>query len=185
MTNQTDTRSQIMDAFTDQLAATGYPGISLVEVARTVGIRKPSIYHHFPGGKEDLYAAVAERHIEDTSARMRAALDSDGPLTHRLIALAKATADDNGTVSFEQRIYDTLGQVSETTKNRISDLYVNRLLEPVVDLFAGAVEDGEVNGDPQFLMNAFLHLTRASDLDSRPDNAERIVSLFLDGARPR
>ena len=50
MTAAADTRTQIMDAFGDQLAATGYPGISLVGVARTVGIRKPSIYHHFPGG---------------------------------------------------------------------------------------------------------------------------------------
>ena len=61
MIDGTDTRTQIMRAFADQLAATGYSGISLVGVADDVGIRKPSIYHHFPGGKAEL-VAVDARH---------------------------------------------------------------------------------------------------------------------------
>ncbi|WP_413768769.1 hypothetical protein [Rhodococcus pyridinivorans] len=91
----------------------------------------------------------------------------------------------SGAISFEQRIYDPLDHIGEGTKERISRLYVTEVLDPVANLFAAAVADREIIGDPQFLMNAFLHLVRAGDLTSGPDDAERIVTLFLDGARPR
>lgn len=186
MTAGADTRTQIMDAFGDQLSATGYPGISLVGVARTVGIQKPSIYHHFPGGKEDLYAAVAVRYIETLHDGIGRALEQDGTLEERLVALATAAAEHGGApISFEQRVYDALDHVGAATKDRISRLYVTEVLDPVVALFAGAVADGAITGDPQFLMNAFLHLVRAGDLASGPNDMRRIVALFLDGARPR
>lgn len=186
MTAGADTRTQIMDAFGDQLSATGYPGISLVEVARTVGIRKPSIYHHFPGGKEDLYAAVAVRYIETLHDGIGQALVHGGTLEERLVALATAAAEHGGaTISFEQRVYDALDHVGAETRNRISRLYVAEILDPVAALFAAAVAAGDVAGEPQFLMNAFLHLVRAGDLASAPDDMRRIVALFLDGARPR
>ncbi|WP_407444540.1 TetR/AcrR family transcriptional regulator [Rhodococcus sp. (in: high G+C Gram-positive bacteria)] len=186
MTDGTDTRTQIMAAFADQLAGTGYAGISLVGVAGTVGIRKPSIYHHFPGGKEDLYRAVAREFIGNLHLRIRKAVDTEGSLDDRLTALAVACSEHHGSsISFEQRIYDALDQVSNTTRDEISALYVREVLSPVVVLFDDAVTGHELTGDPQFLMNAFLHLARATDLAGGADNARRITELFLNGARPR
>jgi AcrR family transcriptional regulator len=43
---------------------TGYQGLSLDAVAREAGIKKPTLYHHFPGGKETIYAEVAHDFIE-------------------------------------------------------------------------------------------------------------------------
>ncbi len=181
----TDTRTQIMKAFADQLAATGYAGISLVGVAGDVGIRKPSIYHHFPGGKEDLYRAVAQDFIEGLHLRILEAIGSDGPLDDRLTALAVASSEyHRSTITFEQRIYDALDQVGEATRDEISGLYVRKVLEPVVALFAEAVDRNELTGKPEFLMNAFLHLARAADSGESAE-ARRITELFLNGARPR
>lgn len=185
MTTATDTRAQIMDAFGDQLSVTGYPGISLVGVARTVGIRKPSIYHHFPGGKEELYTAVAIRFIDTSHTRIANALARGATFEEQLTALVHVTAEHAGTtISFEQRIYDALELVSPTTKDQVSALYVEAVLTPVVTLFTEAVQEGRISGDPQFLTNAFLHLARASSLGAGND-APQIVELFLNGARPR
>ncbi|WP_416903405.1 TetR/AcrR family transcriptional regulator [Micromonospora echinospora] len=186
MTPVPDTRSQIMNAFGEQLAAAGYPGISLVGVARSVGIQKPSIYHHFPGGKEELYAAVALRFIEQLHDRLVTALAAEGPTDHKLRVLAVVAAEHSTrAISFEQRIYDALDHVSDETRGTVSQTYVRDILDPVVALFAHAVEVGEVVGEPWFLMNAFLHLARATDLVNTPDGAAQVVALFLDGARPR
>jgi AcrR family transcriptional regulator len=46
----TDTRTRAMSVY----AAHGYRGTSLEAVAREVGVRKPTLYHHLPGGKETL-----------------------------------------------------------------------------------------------------------------------------------
>lgn len=185
MSTEVDTRTQIMDAFSDQLAATGYPGISLVGVARTAGIAKPSIYHHFPEGKEALYSAVAIRYIDNLHNKLPLTGANEVPIEARLVALATASSEHGGAaISFEQRIYDALDHVNPATKDRVSGLYVSAILDPVVSLFAHAVDKGEIVGDPQFLMNAFLHLVRATDIATEPDSAKKLVALFLNGARP-
>ncbi|MFF5177134.1 TetR/AcrR family transcriptional regulator [Micromonospora sp. NPDC000316] len=186
MTAMADTRSQIVDAFSEQLAVVGYQGVSLVGVARAVGIQKPSIYHHFPGGKEELYSAVALRFVEQLRARIAAALATEGPLEERLRALAVVSAEHpTRAISFEQRVYDALDLVSEETRTDVSERYVSGVLNPVVGLFREAVEAGDVSGDPWLLMNAFLHLARAIDLMNEPEGSTQLVALFLDGARPR
>ncbi|WP_433391214.1 TetR/AcrR family transcriptional regulator [Micromonospora sp. KLBMP9576] len=185
MSPTADTRARIMEAFGEQLAATGYPGISLLGVARTAGIQKPSIYHHFPGGKEELYAAVAVRFVEHLHGRIAAALATEGPTEEKLRALAVVSAEHSThTISFEQRIYDALDHVSEETRTDVSQRYVRGVLDPVTALFARSVEAGELSGDPWFLTNAFLHLARATAMTT-PDGAARVVTLFLTGALPR
>ncbi|MFI2105417.1 TetR/AcrR family transcriptional regulator [Isoptericola sp. NPDC019693] len=180
------TRDQILDAFADQLATVGFAGISLVGVARTAGIQKPSMYHHFPGGKEEIYTSVALRFIDDLGSRVQAAVTTDGDLADRLVALAQASAGRTArTISFEERIYDALDHVAQPTRDLVSQRYVDGVLAPVTGLFARAVENGEVSGAPELLMNAFLHMARATDLMRTPDDAQRIVDLFLNGARTR
>lgn len=39
----------------------GFEGVSLAEIGRATGLNKSSLYHHFPGGKADMAAAVIER----------------------------------------------------------------------------------------------------------------------------
>lgn len=186
MTATADTRAQIMDAFGEQLATVGYPGISLLQVARTVGIQKPSIYHHFPGGKEELYTAVALRFIEDYRRRVAEALAVDGGVPERLRALALVSASHaSSAITFEQRVYDALDLVAEGTREEVSQQYVAGLLDPVVAFFADAVRTGDVVGEPWLLANGFLHLARALDMVSGAEAVDQVVTLFLDGARPR
>ncbi len=184
----TGTRNRIMEAFRKQLAANGYPGISLTAVAEEAGIRKASLYHHFPRGKDELYAAVTRGFVQAQRARLTAALAAGGDLRARLVRLADAAADPSGeVVSFEQRLFDALPFVDEETRDAVSEEYVEGVLRPVVPLFREAVESGELTGaDPEFLMNAFFHLARVSDMRPAGEpTAELVADLFLDGARAR
>lgn len=60
---------RVVDAAEDLLQHRGYNGFSYDDVAALVGIKKPSIHHHFPR-KEDLVASVTQRY----SFRLRAKL---------------------------------------------------------------------------------------------------------------
>lgn len=65
-----DTRTQLLTEAEAVVRRVGYAGFSYADLAERVGIRKPSIHHHFPA-KEDLGAALVEAYTD----RFAVALD--------------------------------------------------------------------------------------------------------------
>lgn len=194
-----DTRSIIVAGFSAQLAAVGYLGVSLDAVAREAGIRKASLYHHFPGGKESLFREAALHQITVQAARVRAAVDRTAPLPDVLEAVGAMNVEvEPGTAALDREVYEATRHVSDDVREEVSTAYVSGLIEPVVDLMRRAASRGELVGDPQFLAWSFLGLTSAmapipDDVAMPPDRrgdavhrgVRAVVDLFLDGARPR
>ncbi len=194
-----DTRSSIVASFSAQLAAVGYLGASLDVVAREVGIRKASLYHHFPGGKEALFREAALHQISRQAERVREALDESAPLPDVLEAVGRLNVEvEPGMAALDKEVYEATRHVSDDVREEVSTAYVGGLIDPVVDLMRRAVSGGEVAGDPTFLAWSFLGLTSsmapipddvAMPPERRGDGVHRsvraVVDLFLDGARPR
>lgn len=75
---QPDTRARILSTASSHFARHGFEGASLRKIGDDAGISAASIFHHFPGGKRELYESMLEE-ITDT-------------LMHRVIGRSAANA---------------------------------------------------------------------------------------------
>ena len=65
-----NTSTKILDAAQELIQTRGYSAISFQLIAEQVGIRKPSVIHHFPS-KASLGVAVIARYRESFAIQMR------------------------------------------------------------------------------------------------------------------
>jgi AcrR family transcriptional regulator len=68
----------------------GYEGATLARLSNATGLGKASLYHHFPGGKEEMAATVLEHLHSKLETGMLAPLRRKGNPTERLQAMARS-----------------------------------------------------------------------------------------------
>lgn len=71
MAEQQDTRQRILAAAGTLFASKGFHGTSTREIAARVGVRQPSLFHHFPT-KQAILAELLDRDLEPALARISA-----------------------------------------------------------------------------------------------------------------
>ena len=67
MKTSSSTADEILACARSLIVAGGYNGFSYADIATVVGIRKPSIHHHFPS-KADLVRTLVSRYREEAAA---------------------------------------------------------------------------------------------------------------------
>jgi AcrR family transcriptional regulator len=81
------TREQLVDRLRDAFRAYGYEGATVQRLTEATGMGRGSLYHHFPGGKEQMAQAVLE-HVADWFENVVfAPLRADGPPAQAVAAM--------------------------------------------------------------------------------------------------
>jgi len=80
---------ELLDRLTDVFRIYGYEGASLSRISEATGLQRASLYHRFPGGKEDMAKAVLERAGEWLGHGVLAPLSGPGKPAERIRKMAQ------------------------------------------------------------------------------------------------
>lgn len=96
-------KDTIIDEATRLFAERGYAASSMADLAASVGLRKASLFHHFPS-KDELYNAVLERIMEGVAEPISSALTDNGSFPERLDRLNDGFVSAFGHRPFAARL---------------------------------------------------------------------------------
>ena len=190
-------RERVLAAAEGLFGERGYRGVTLGDVAEELGMRKPSLYHHAPGGKEQLYVEVMEELLERYRAEMEEALARAGPgIREQLKAAARSILSQRPPVSLEGMVLRDMPAISEERSRRLMDVAYRSLHGPLLAALAAARNRGEIRlQDPPLISGTILSLVGGAQVsayagghDDRVDEgevADALVDVLLDGLRPR
>jgi AcrR family transcriptional regulator len=81
------TRAQLIAAARGLFAARGYASVPIEDIVRHTGVTRGALYHQFPGGKEELFAAVFEQTEQELTETIAQTLADAGAAGDPLEAL--------------------------------------------------------------------------------------------------
>lgn len=150
-------KEEIVAEATRLFAERGYEGASMGDLAERVGLRKASLFHHFPS-KDVLYGTVLTQLMEGVQRAIVTAATSDGSFMDRLDALSDALTATLGAQPYAARL----------------------LVREVMDW--GPVVRDRLGRQAQDVLSAALEFAKAGQRDGvfnpELDPAQAIVSLI-------
>jgi len=144
------TRERILREASTLFAMRGYAGTSTRDIAAAVGIRQPSLFHHFPS-KAAIADALLEYAVGTALAQIRRIATMDEPASVRLYAFARWVMTHVVTSP-----YRLVGLVDYEFLNAPEGMpwisRVDEITRYMVEMVTDGVESGEfVQEDPEFL----------------------------------
>jgi AcrR family transcriptional regulator len=185
-------RERVLTIAEKLFATHGLARITMREVAEAAGMRQASLYHHAPGGKEQLYREVFERMLERHRLGLHAALQGAEPdLRSRLYAVADWYVLQE-PMNFLRMMTSDMPALGEEVAAALSAPAYQALMRPITDVFAEAMARGEVRQlDPDLLAGSLLAIldgvafaaTRGFSPTSARANAHLMIEVVVAGLR--
>ena len=192
-TSVTESRALILREATRLFVEQGFHGISMRQIAETVGMSKAGLYYHFKD-KEALLLAVLTANIEDIERSVHDAR-RHGEDTRRKIHLMMAAIFEQAP---EQRAIirlasQVLGQLNPDARTEFGKTSHDLLLGPIEAVLQEGIESGEIEpvdtnlATWMLLGMAYPFFYAGHELSQYPSDqaVEMMVRIFFDGLTSR
>jgi AcrR family transcriptional regulator len=180
----TSTRSRVLEAADALLHQHGYMGVSMDAIAQHIGIRKASLYHHFPDGKDQIVLEIAQRLIEFDARGFQDAVQDQPTVRARLEAMARFIFRDTRQTNLILR--DATRFMPEAHQQRIGQLFFSEMFSKVQSVFEDGVKNAELRPhDTRFAAFSFMSLLSEMNAPEHQalwqDLPARVTDLLLNG----
>lgn len=123
------TKNEMLTRLLEEFRLSGFEGTTMSRISEVTGLGKASLYHHFPGGKEEMVSLVLEMVEEWIENNLMVHFEAEGDPAVRLKKVLKILAEfyDNGGKSC---VFDVLAVgLPESTVQKSIQKSLKRLLE--------------------------------------------------------
>lgn len=170
-----NSREKILDIAETFFRENGIHGVSLSDVAAAVGIRKSSLYHHFPGGKADLYVAVQDRMfarmgsaLDDYLTDVIESIDEGEELIERGLIAASKWFLDRPPLFILSMLHHDMPEFSDDIRQRLTQSSYFVIMKPIVRLVSLAQQRGDVVPiNPHTVAGGFLSILEGTVIAAR------------------
>jgi len=187
---QGNLRGAAIDAARMLLVDGNGASLSMEGLARALNVRAPSLYHHFPGGRDEMVVAVGDHYSRLDGEAIAAIVTGGGSPIQRLQAVAQYFAGPA-----RHHPYHTLTEQRETLKPEaqaeLQRLFAERVEQPLLAL----LREGQASGlfrpiDTELSVRIFLMLVlRIREFVADPVQLtmlpDLIISVLVDGLAAR
>lgn len=183
-----------MDVAANAIRSNGYNGFSLDQIARDVGIQKPSLFHHF-SSKSELVAAIFRRYSEEIFAFLDQTTRTEPRACDRLIAYileSRKLLEEGESICMSIALnIDQENLHAEIIQDLA--LFHDINIKWLTDTFELGLKDGSVlpGGTPAEKASAFLALVDGAQLIARShrdvskyDEATSLIRSRIAGISP-
>lgn len=139
-----DARERLMDAAEALFAPKGIAAVTLRDIAAALGLTHASLYYHFPGGKEELFAAVTERSILRHGEGLRSSMESGGPSIRGKLRGAAAWLLSQPAMDLIRMAETDMPALPPETSRRLMGLVYRELILRLQRELDAAVRSGEL-----------------------------------------
>lgn len=184
LARQQDTRRLALECAHDLLHERGVHGFTMDDVAAGIGVRKASLYHHFPGGKEALIVELALRTLDGLDTRLHAALHGQSTTAQRLRAVIDWHR--GGPQGTQARLREIAATLPGPHQHRVLQALITQLFTPIEQVFLDGQARGELRPhDARRMGVAFLAVLSGLDETGMPPQSDAevtaVLTLFLRG----
>lgn len=183
------TRAALITAARELFARRGYADVGTEEIVERAGVTRGALYHHFKGGKEDLFRAVLVQVSAETLRRVVGRASAADPW-EELVRGAEAFLDACGTPEVQRIMFvDGPAVLGWDVWRAIDTDHGLGLLEQVVQaaMDAGKLLPGSARAVAQVLSGALdeaaMVVMRAEDPKAAREEMGVTVRRLLEGLR--
>ena len=188
-----DSTQRILDVAEALFMDRGYSAITLRDIADELGIKQASLYYHFPGGKEQIFVAMAERLFERHREGLETALHSGGTTLNAQLHAVADWFSSQPPVKILGMFHADIPALNLEHVQRLQDMARDAMYLPLRKTFVAAQERGEIRPThPDLLAGSFLWLMDGLSYGQtrigappREVMADDLISILMDGLRPR
>ncbi len=184
---------RVMDTAEKLFARKGYHAVTLRDIAAEIGIHHTTVYHHVPGGKEQLYIDVVERNLAHHRQGLTGAIAGAPSDARSQLCAAADWLLSQPPMDLVRLVYSDLPSIDPEQAERLLRNAFETMLLPIEEILRVAREQGVIEYEDLVLaagtfigmIESLYAVPRRPSMKSKQAMAYEMVDILLNGLRPR